>query len=301
MIRNAIFESSSRRRMRTAITPVVVTAYVAALCALGLLQLTLFFGEGMTIASMRRGVECYIWQTAAQFFLILMVAPALSAGSIAGERERQTFDLLVVTGIGARRIVMGKLMESFAFLALLIMSSLPAMSLVLLTGGVSAADILATLLYLMLVALGSLAVGTVTSVLFKRTLTAVIAAYLCIFLIGSGTWGLAKHGPLAATYSYTSLQMLSGRPSLEIILGMPSTIFLNAAVGLVTLLASQTGILHTTMQETMRLYDIYSAAKAAGFGAVSLACLLALAAAVGLTIVAACALLHLQIGGKKKR
>ena len=208
MKRNPIFESSARRRMRMGKTPVILTAYLAALLMLALCELNGFFGQGVGVANMRLGIECYIWMTALQFFLILLVAPALGAGSIAGERERQTFDLLLVTGVGARRTVLGKLTENWAFLVLLIACSAPVMGVVLVTGGVSVADVLTTLLYLAVIALAALSTGIVMSVVFRRTIVAVIASYLAIFAIGAGTWALAKHGPLAAAYTYKSLQML---------------------------------------------------------------------------------------------
>ena len=35
-----------------------------------------------------------------QFGMLVLVAPAMTAGSISGERERQTLDLLLVTDTG---------------------------------------------------------------------------------------------------------------------------------------------------------------------------------------------------------
>ena len=107
---NPIFESSARRRMRTGKTALILTAYMAALLVFSLSRLSVFFGQGVTVGRMRLGTEAYIWQTALQLALIVVVAPALGAVSIAGERERQTFDLLLVTGVGTRKIVLGKLM-----------------------------------------------------------------------------------------------------------------------------------------------------------------------------------------------
>ena len=284
---NPVFESSARRRMRSWKTPLVITAYLCALLALSASQLTAFMGQGVSVGRMRLGIECYIWLTAIQLLLIVLVAPALSAVSIAGERERQTFDLLLVTGIGTRRIVMGKMMESFSFLALLILSGAPVQALVLLTGGVTLGDVVMTLLYLAAIAFAALSVGMVASVLMRRSLTAIIVSYLSIFAIGALAWALAKHGPLAAKYTYKSLQALADMPVWQILAGMPVTIFFCPPVGLVMLLASQTGILHMTMEHTMRLNDIYSAARYAGFGSVSMASLGAvMLAAAGMTALA---------------
>lgn len=303
MMLNPIFESSARRRMRAFKTPLIVGVYCAVLAVCALSLLTAFMGQGVTVGRMRDGVECYIWMTALQFLLILLVAPALSAGSIAGERERRTFDLLLVTGIGARRMMMGKLLEDFAFLALLILCGAPVMALALLTGGVTAGQIAVTMLYLAAIAFSALCVGLAVSVVMKRSLSAVIVSYLAVFAIGALSWGLSKHGPLAAAYTAQSLRALAQKPSPEILRGMPVPIFFNPAVGLVMLLASQTGILHRTMETTMRLYHIYSASRAAGFAAVSAACLLTMLASAVLLLMLAVALLHAQtdgFGGKRR-
>ena len=293
---NPIFESSARRRMRTGKTALILTAYMAALLVFSLSRLSVFFGQGVTVGRMRLGTEAYIWQTALQLALIVVVAPALGAVSIAGERERQTFDLLLVTGVGTRKIVLGKLMESFAFIALLILAGAPVMMLAHVTAGIPVLRVLETLIYLMAIALEALAVGMVCSALCRRTLSAMMMTYLAIGLLGGGAWALAKHGPLAAHYTYESLRALGGMSTAQILMGMPLPVFFCPAVGLVSLLAHQTGILHTTMQSTLRLFDIYSAMKAAGFGAVAAACLGATCLSTVLLIALAMGIVHLQTG-----
>ena len=298
---NPLVESSARRRMRSLRTPVVICAYLASLFILAAVQFSGFMGQGVGVAQMRQGMEGYIWMTALQFAMIILVAPALSAGSIAGERERQTFDLLLATGMGSVRIVLGKLMEHAAYLILLILLSAPFMSIALVTGGVGASDVGMTLLYLAVIALAALSVGMVMSVCFSRTLAAVIVSYLLIFALGAGTWALAKRGPLAADYSYKLLASLEGMPALQIIRTLPVTILLNPAVGLVMLLAGQTGILHRTMESTMRLYNIYSACKFTGFTPVALCIfVLTLMAAVAFTALA-CMILYVQTGARYRR
>lgn len=293
---NPIFESSARRRMRTGKTALILTAYMAALLVFSLSRLSVFFGQGVTVGRMRLGTEAYIWQTALQLALIVVVAPALGAVSIAGERERQTFDLLLVTGVGTRKIVLGKLMESFAFIALLILAGAPVMMLAHVTAGIPVLRVLETLIYLMAIALEALAVGMVCSALCRRTLSTMVMTYLAIGLLGGGAWALAKHGPLAAHYTYESLRALGGMSTAQILMGMPLPVFFCPAVGLVSLLAHQTGILHTTMQSTLRLFDIYSAMKAAGFGAVAAACLGATCLSTVLLIALAMGIVHLQTG-----
>lgn len=133
---NPILASSALRRMRSVRTIVIIGVYVAVLMALLCLGMSTFiFGSTFDINSMSAGITTYCLLMAAQFALIVLVAPAMTAGSIAGERERQTLELLLVTNTGSLSIVFGKLMESFAFLALLIFSGLPVMCLTMLLGG----------------------------------------------------------------------------------------------------------------------------------------------------------------------
>ena len=293
---NPIFESSARRRMRTGKTALILTAYMAALLAFSISRLSVFFGQGVAVGRMRLGTEAYIWLTALQLALIVVVAPALGAVSIAGERERQTFDLLLVTGVGTRKIVLGKLMESFAFIALLILAGAPVMMLAHVTAGIPVLDVLETLIILLAIALEALAVGMVCSALCRRTLSAMVMTYLAVGLLGGGAWALAKHGPFAAHYTYESLRALGTMSTAQILLGMPLPVFFCPAVGLVSLLAHQTGILHTTMQSTLRLFDIYSAMKASGFGAMAAACFGATCLSTAVLIALAMGIVHLQTG-----
>ena len=305
MMMNPIFESSARRRMRSVRLPAIVTAYALAMLILSVCQLTVFFADGMVIWGMRKSTECYIWMTALQFFLILLVAPALSAGSIAGERERQTFDLLLVTGVGVRRIVMGKMMENFAALALVIFAGMPVMALSWVTGALPVAAMLETLLFLLVIAFAALAVGMLASVLMRRSLAAILTAYMMIFAIGAGTWILAKRGPIAAAYDSDVWQTIKAAGGgWAAIRTMPPTIFFNAAVALVMLLAGQTGILHRTMEYTMRLYDIYFAAGHAGFMRAAWVSIGTIFASAILVIALCVLILHMRtgrIGARAKR
>ena len=106
-----------------------------------------------------------------QFGMLVLVAPAMTAGSISGERERQTLDLLLVTNTRPVKLVLGKLLESFRlFPALLVMCSLPMLSLVLITGGATLAQVLISVAFRRPTALAALSAGLGALVsLFQRT------------------------------------------------------------------------------------------------------------------------------------
>lgn len=299
MMLNPIFESSARRRMRTIKTPIILTLYWVAMLIFSLAMLTDFMGQGLQVYMFRRSTEWIIWATALQFFLIVLVAPALSACSIAGERERQTFDLLLITGIGVPRIILGKLMEHFAFLLLLIVGSFPIMMLANVTGGMPISDILMIMLFLAIIAFAALSVGMVVSTLFKRSLSAIVVTYLAVFAIGISTWIMARCEILAAD-SYEMLYELETASPATVLASIPKAIFLNPAVVLVMLLAGETGILHRTMEDTMRLMDIYTMSSYVGFSPVAKVGILSIFAASVFLIVLAIVLLYVQVNGRKK-
>lgn len=299
MMLNPIFESSARRRMRTIKTPIILTLYWVSMLIFSLAMLTDFMGQGLQVYMFRRSTEWIIWATALQFFLIVLVAPALSACSIAGERERQTFDLLLITGIGVPRIILGKLMEHFAFLLLLIVGSFPIMMLANVTGGMPVSDIFMIMLFLAIIAFAALSVGMVVSTLFKRSLSAIVVTYLAVFAIGISTWIMARYEILAAD-SYEMLYELETASPATVLTSIPKTIFLNPAVMLVMLLAGETGILHRTMEDTMRLMDIYTMSSYVGFSPVAKVGILSIFAASVFLIVLAIVLLYVQTNGRKK-
>ena len=182
---NPIFAFSAIRRMRSARTPLLITLYSLLLALLAYFTVYgRFMGATVTLGDMRLSVDGYAYMIMLQFALLVLVAPAMTAGSISGERERQTLDLLLVTNTGAVKLVLGKLLESFGFLALMVMCSLPMLSLVLITGGATFAQVLVSVAFLLLTALAALSVGLVCSSLFQRTVTATVMSYLSVFALG---------------------------------------------------------------------------------------------------------------------
>ena len=182
---NPILAFSARRRMRSARTPLLITLYALVLAVIAYLTIyACFMQPTFTLTDMQNGVYGYTAILALQFALIVLVAPAMTAGSVSGERERQTLDLLLVTNMSPVRLVLGKLLESFGFLALLVVSSLPVMSVAVLTGAAELTDVLVSAAFLLLTALELLSLGMFFSCLLKRTVTSTVVTYLAVFALG---------------------------------------------------------------------------------------------------------------------
>lgn len=236
---NPIFAFSAIRRMRSARTPLLITLYSLLLALLAYFTVYgRFMGATVTLGDMRLSVDGYAYMIMLQFALLVLVAPAMTAGSISGERERQTLDLLLVTNTGAVKLVLGKLLESFGFLALMVMCSLPMLSLVLITGGATFAQVLVSVAFLLLTALAALSVGLVCSSLFQRTVTATVMSYLSVFALGIVTLLPLWHDVKCIGDLYDAMNVAGGQ--LHTIEYTPISFTINPALGLFSLLAAQT-------------------------------------------------------------
>ena len=181
---NPILSFSAIRRMRTFRTMLIVIAYEAALLVLAMAIMGGFLKDELYLSTMGRGPLCYAVMLGAQFMMLFLIAPAMTSGAVAGERERQTLDLLLVTNTGSFRIITGKILESFALLALLIICAMPAECLCLMTGGVTILQILSGTLFLLAVALACSAVGVLCSSLCRSTVASGVMSYIVLLVIG---------------------------------------------------------------------------------------------------------------------
>ncbi|GGH13300.1 ABC transporter permease [Paenibacillus segetis] len=121
----------------------------------------------------------------AQLVLIAFMTPALTAGVISGEREKQTLNMLLTTQQSSATIILSKLVASLSFMTLVILATLPVYSIVFLYGGVSPKQLVSVFLFYLFVMLLLGALGVLFSTIFKKTMISVIMTYgvgLVIFL-----------------------------------------------------------------------------------------------------------------------
>jgi ABC-type transport system involved in multi-copper enzyme maturation permease subunit len=115
-----------------------------------------------------------------QFFLVALMAPTFAAGSITGEKERKTYELLLASPLRPSTILVGKLLSSLSYLVILIVSSLPLMILCYLLGGLLLSEITRSYLVLILAAGTFGLVSVACSSYFRRTSSALVVSYLVI-------------------------------------------------------------------------------------------------------------------------
>ncbi len=115
-----------------------------------------------------------------QFFLVALVAPTFAAGSITGEKERKTYEMLLASPLMPTSILIGKLLSSLTYLVILIISSLPLIILCFLLGGILLSEIARAYLILILAAGTFGLLSLACSSYFGRTSSALVVSYLVI-------------------------------------------------------------------------------------------------------------------------
>jgi ABC-type transport system involved in multi-copper enzyme maturation permease subunit len=112
-----------------------------------------------------------------ELLLACFITPALTAGAISGEREKQTFDLLRTTQLSAPALVLGKLGSAMLFVLVLLVTALPLQSLAFLLGGVAPEELLVAAALLVATAFLFGAAGIFFSSLMRRTLGSTVLSY----------------------------------------------------------------------------------------------------------------------------
>lgn len=179
-------------------------------------------------------LDLYLFVAVLEFVMLIFIMPALTAGSISGERERQTLELMLTTKMRPSEIVLGKLMVSLSTMFLLIMSSFPIIAMVFVYGGVTINDIGLLLLCYIAAALFAGSLGLCCSALFKKSTLSTVASYAALGLVVIGTYGINQFAyymssmhmdSYVAAMGAISIQATSGR-LLYLLLVNPTTTFL---------------------------------------------------------------------------
>lgn len=146
-----------------------------------------FDNDPMQALTTRVGRSMFEWVLAAQMTVLLFIIPGISAGAIAGERDRQTLIPLQVTLMSPSAIFFGKVLSSSSFVLLLLVASFPVMAVPYLVGGISLQQVILALFTLMATGFLLAVMGVACSAIFKRTQTATLAAYGLMLVLTLGT------------------------------------------------------------------------------------------------------------------
>lgn len=192
MIVNPVYKREMRVSSRSFRLALVLLVFNGILALVALLNMYSMLAQIRVTAEIQYGsfLDLYLFVAVLEFIMLVFIMPAITAGSISGERERQTLDLMLSTKMTPLQIVLGKLAASMSTMILLIVSSFPILALVFVYGGVTVKDIVLLLVCFVVAALFAGSLGVCCSALFKKSTLSTVAAYGAMGIVVAGTYGI---------------------------------------------------------------------------------------------------------------
>jgi ABC-type transport system involved in multi-copper enzyme maturation permease subunit len=184
---NPVLVRELRGRMRGHRAMIILTVYLSIISIVTLLVYLatvsgLSFGTNNFDAGRRVGQAIFLTVMIMALAQVCVITPSLTSGSIAGERERQSYDLLITTLLSPWQVVVGKLMSALAFAFLLITAVLPLAGLSFLFGGVSGIELVLAMVGLLVSAVLYASVGLLWSAIMRSSLGATVMAQGTVLL-----------------------------------------------------------------------------------------------------------------------
>lgn len=112
-----------------------------------------------------------------QLVILALIVPVRTAAAISGEKERQTFDIMMTTSMTSFSIIMGKVMTAIIQSMFFVIASMPIMALSFVVGGMSWSYLFWFFAVALLMSFFAASIGILCSSLCKRSVSAVIMAY----------------------------------------------------------------------------------------------------------------------------
>jgi ABC-type transport system involved in multi-copper enzyme maturation permease subunit len=154
-----------------------------------------------------------------QTLAVVVVGPAMAAGTIASERERRTIEYLFTTTLTNAEIVFGKLLARLMHLGYLVLVGMPILAIAMLMGGIAPQAIVVLMIVTLSTALTVSIVSITVSVWTAKAREAVSRAYLLIiilfvlpFLILAMLMMLRRNGWFFDFVNPINEQLLAGNP-----------------------------------------------------------------------------------------
>lgn len=186
---NPVYKKELKLSVRSPKLSIIILIYNLILGVIGLLTFYSILQNARYSGSINYSsvIALYVVLVAIEGVLLVFIVPAITAGAISGERERQTLDILLTSRLTPGKIVLGKLSSSINMIILLIISSIPVLSLIFVFGGVTVGQVFLSAAYLIFVAFYFGSMGIFCSARFKKTTSATVITYALVLFFCLGT------------------------------------------------------------------------------------------------------------------
>lgn len=183
-LENPVFVKEMRVGFREKKVFFALTAWVIIVALFASISAAVSLSENTSISDLpdagKALFEMLFW---VQLVLLAMLSPALTTSAVSGERERQSFEMLLTTHLAPAELIFGKFGFAASFLVLSLFSTIPLESIVFFLGGVSLPSFLYAKLILLLFGLLASLLGLMLSARETRSAYATGQTYLCLLVL----------------------------------------------------------------------------------------------------------------------
>lgn len=184
---NPVLRKELKVKMRSWKAPIMIGVYNLILALLTIFMIMVTVGNSFIGPNQQMIIAVYTFMVIAQFGLISLIAPALTAGAISGEREKQTLDILLSTTLHHWSIIVGKLFASLSQVIILIISSIPIYSIIFLYGGLGVMDLIQVFGFYLVIAIMLGSIGIFFSTFIKKSTASNVLSYALTIFFYLGT------------------------------------------------------------------------------------------------------------------
>ncbi len=176
-------------RARSFRMPLIILIFNGLLAVVSLLNMYQAVAQVRILGQVQYSsfLQLYAFVATLEFLLLMFIMPALTSGSISGERERQTLELLFTTKMTPSDIVTGKLFSALGQLLVLVVSSFPVLLVTFVYGSVDFLDLGILMICYVTVAVFAGGLGILFSSLMRRSTFSNVCTYGMLLLIAAGT------------------------------------------------------------------------------------------------------------------
>lgn len=186
--KNPIVEMELKLKMKNVSVPVIIMLYnvfFALISIVSLISFTDLNRTGMDNAFLDF-ISVFFFLGVLQCVFLFLLAPACTASSIVGEKERGTLDLLLASPLRPIQIVLGKLVANMFILLLFSISSMPILSVGFILGGIGPKEIVVFFFTLILISFYCSSIGIYCSSRTGKRMKAFLFTFLIEFLFTIG-------------------------------------------------------------------------------------------------------------------
>lgn len=139
---NPILISELRRSLRGKKFFIIQTVYLTIMSFfLFVIWMSSLSRHNYNYNHMETGRQIFFTIAYLQYVLMALLCPSFTCGAISGEKEKKTFELLITTPLKPSDIVWGKVLYSFIYSILYVITSLPFTCISFFFGGISPFDV----------------------------------------------------------------------------------------------------------------------------------------------------------------